>query len=143
VILLDTNLLVYAHRRAVAEHVAARAAIERALGSPGGAGLALASVAELVAVVTHPKAQGGPSSIEQATRYLELLERTGGLRVLLPRPGAFRRLLQLARALAVSGPRIFDLQIALTGLDHGATELWTHDRHFVPVPGIELHDPLG
>lgn len=52
------------------------------------------------------------------------------------------RLLQLAVDLDVAGPRIFDLQIALTAFEHGAAELWTHDRNFVKIPGLRLVQPL-
>jgi hypothetical protein len=55
-----------------------------------------------------------------------------------PGTGFDERLLQLAVDLDVSGPRIFDLQIALTAFEHGAAELWTHDRNFVKIPGLRL-----
>jgi predicted nucleic acid-binding protein len=48
----------------------------------------------------------------------------------------------MATDLEVRGPRIFDLQIALTAFDNGATEIWTHDRGFVAFPGLAVHDPL-
>jgi hypothetical protein len=37
---------------------------------------------------------------------------------------------------------VFDVQIALTAFEGGATDLWTHDTRFVKVPGLRLHDPL-
>jgi hypothetical protein len=37
---------------------------------------------------------------------------------------------------------IFELQIALIALDHGATDIWRHDQNFVSVPGLPVHDPL-
>jgi predicted nucleic acid-binding protein len=53
------------------------------------------------------------------------------------------RLARAASDLEVRGSRVFDLQIALTALQNGATELWTHDRDFVSVPGLTVHDPLA
>jgi predicted nucleic acid-binding protein len=44
--------------------------------------------------------------------------------------------------LEVKGPHIVDLQIALIALEHGATEVWTHDQNFVSLPGLPVHDPL-
>jgi len=29
------------------------------------------------------------------------------------------------------------------GLDHGAREIWTHDRAFLSLPGLRVRDPLG
>jgi hypothetical protein len=63
--------------------------------------------------------------------------------VLGPGPAFADRLLQTAIDLGVSGARVFDLQIALCALDGGATELWTHDRRFVKLPGLIINDPLG
>ncbi len=48
----------------------------------------------------------------------------------------------MAADLGVTGVRVFDLQIGLCALDSGATELWTHDRGFVKIPGLAVHDPL-
>ena len=141
-IVLDTNLLVYAHRSMVPEHARAQSAIESACNHQEGAGIATSSVAEFFSVVTHAKATGRPSAVEEATEFIALLESTGGIRICLPHAGFHRRLFLLARDLGVTGPRIFDLQIALTGLDNGATQIWTRDSSFVKVPGLDLVDPL-
>jgi predicted nucleic acid-binding protein len=63
--------------------------------------------------------------------------------VLLPAAHFAERLLSWAVRLNVSGRRIYDLQIALTALDNGAEEIWTHDRQFVTVPGLLVRDPLS
>jgi predicted nucleic acid-binding protein len=51
-------------------------------------------------------------------------------------------LAQLAADLGVAGPRVFDLQIALTAFERGATSVWTADARFIKLPGLQLHDPL-
>lgn len=122
-IAIDTNLLVYAHRRGVGEHRAARAAIERAATDSRGWGIALQSVGEFWSVVTHPTAAGGASSPDQATAFLRNLRADAGMVVWSPGIGFDDRLLQLAGDLGVSGPRILDLQVALTVFEHGASEL--------------------
>lgn len=141
-IAVDTNLLVYAHRRGLTEHRRAQRAIERASIDPRGWGISLQSVAEFWSVVTHPAAAGRPSSPGQATSFLRSLREQGGMLVWTPGVDLGDRLLQLAADLQVSGPRIFDLQIALTAFEHGAAELWTHDRSFVKIPGLRLVHPL-
>jgi toxin-antitoxin system PIN domain toxin len=140
-IALDTNLLIYAHRAATAEHRAARRAIEAALNAPGGCGIALPSVAEFFSIVTHPTASGRPSSPKTAADFLAAL-RESGVEDLEPGAAFAARLAQLATDLAVKGARIFDVQIGLCALDGGATELWTHDSGFVKIPGLKLRDPL-
>lgn len=64
------------------------------------------------------------------------------MQVWSPGAGFDDRLLQLAVDLEIAGPRIFDLQIALTAFTHGVVELWTHDRAFVKIPGLRLVHPL-
>ncbi len=140
-IALDTNLLVYAHRAGLPEHRAARRAIERAGRDARGWGIAVASVAEFWSVVTHPESRGGASSAARASGFLGALS-AAGARVWLPGAGFADRLLGLAGRLGVQGPRVFDLQIALTAFDNGAAELWTHDARFVALPGLRIHDPL-
>jgi hypothetical protein len=53
---------------------------------------------------------------------------------------------RLARAVCemrLGGPRVFDLQIALTASEGGASEIWTHDRNFVSVRGLTTVDPIA
>jgi hypothetical protein len=140
-IALDTNLLVYAHRARVPEHRAARRAIEQAAATAGW-GIAAPSLPEFWAVVTHPGAAGRPSSPRQAAGFIRALA-AAGAEIWLPGPGFGERLIRLAEDLGVTGPRVFDLQIALVAFEGGATELWTHDRAFVTIPGLVVRDPLA
>jgi len=142
-IAIDTNLLVYAHRRGLAEHRAAQRAIQKACDDGRGWGISVQSVAEFWSVVTHPASVGGPSSPDSARSFLTTLRDTAGMQVWSPGAGFEDRLLQLATDLAVTGSRIFDLQIALTAFTEGAAELWTHDLAFVKVPGLLLRYPLA
>ncbi|HEY3170255.1 MAG TPA: PIN domain-containing protein [Thermoanaerobaculia bacterium] len=142
-IALDTNLLVYGFLPGVREHAGARRAIERASDDPRGWGVALSSIAEFWMAVTHPAAVGGPSPASAARAFLDALLIEGPGTLWMPREPFWTRLVQLAVDLNVTGPRIFDLQIALTAFDNGATEIWTHDRDFVGFPGVRVHDPLS
>lgn len=142
VIAVDTNLLVYAHRRLIPEHGRARRAIEAACAHPQGWGISLASVSEFWAVVTHAAARRRPSRPGEASGFLRALVEDGGMHIWTPGVGFAERLTQLAVDLKVSGVRIFDLQIALTAFEQGAHELWTHDAEFVRVPGLRVRDPL-
>jgi hypothetical protein len=141
-IAIDTNLLIYAHRAALPEHRAARRAIERASRDSRGWGITLPSIAEFWSVVTHPASSGGPSTSRQARGFLHELIVEAGASLWMPREGFWQRLLELAGELRVAGPRVFDLQIALTAMENGAAEVWTHDSRFVAFPGLRIHDPL-
>ena len=76
-IAIDTNLLVYAHRQRVPEHRRAQAAIEGAATNPRGWGFAAGVLPEFWAVVTHPSAEGRPSTPAQAAAFIRALTSAG------------------------------------------------------------------
>jgi hypothetical protein len=141
-IAVDSNLLIYAHRAAMPEHRLARATLDRLAASGAEWGFAQPSVAEFWSIVTHRTAAVPPSSPALARAFLRSLLADGRAQLLLPGPGFGERLIAAAERFEVSGPHIFDLQIALIALEHGATEIWSHDRNFVSLPGLPVHDPL-
>ena len=141
-IAIDTNLLIYAHRASLPEHLPARRAIEQASRDSRGWGIALPSVSEFWSVVTHPESRGGASTARQATGFLRALIMEAGAMLWTPGESFWQRLVELAGQLEIRGPRIFDLQIGLTAFDNGAVEIWTHDTRFAAFPGLRVHDPL-
>ncbi len=139
-IAIDTNLLVYAHRSTTSEHKTARKAIEKA-AALGEWGFSMPCISEFFSVVTHPACPPRPSTQREAVDYIDALVE-GGAEIWMPGPGFGMRLLKTAKALHVSGHRIFDLQIAMMAFESGATEIWSHDRNFQTVPGLSVVDPL-
>lgn len=140
-IAIDTNLLIYAHRSSTREHRAAQNAIEKACGQ-SRCGIALASITEFLSVVTHPKISEKPSTGLEAQRFIKQLRESADLEIWQPGQDFSDRLMQMAGDLHVVGGRIFDLQIALTVFEHGATEIWSHDKNFVKIPGLLVVDPI-
>lgn len=141
VIAIDTNLLVYARRGATPEHSAAIAALEQARRHPAGWGIPIPVIAEFWSVVTGPGAVPHPASPASAAAFLNDLWRAGAL-AWAPALEFERRLAAEAAARNVRGARMFDLQIGLIALEHGASELWTHDAGFLKISGLRIRDPL-
>jgi len=141
-IAIDTNLLVYAHRKGTKEHRSSIRAIEQAVESGKGWGISFPVIGEFWSVVTHPACPPKPSPTGKAEAFLASLLSSANGEIWMPGPGFPERLLATASALGLSGPRIFDLQIAMIAFEGGATELWSHDTAFVSVPGLPVHDPL-
>ena len=141
-IAIDTNLLVFAHRRQVPEHRAARNAIEKASTESDGWGFALTNLLEFWSIVTHPAAPPRPSTPEEASAFVRALVRDADAQIWQPREGFGQRVMQLGSKLGVCGNRIFDLTIALTAFEAGAGEIWTHDRGFLSLPGLRTVFPL-
>jgi predicted nucleic acid-binding protein len=143
VIALDTNILVYAHRKGCPEHLAAQHAIEEASSRLEGWGIPSPCLLEFWSVVTHPASTGGGSSPTQARGFIRALVETAGA-VIFPPPATLGpRCLQIGEQLDIRGPRIFDLQVGLAAIEGGATEIWTHDSGFVSLPGLTVRDPLS
>src|SRR5262245_21724808 len=137
-IVLDTNLLIYAHREGSPQHVQARDAILAALNDRRGWGICFPSVAEFWSVVTHPKIPVGPSSPAAVTHFFHYLIAEGRGHIWTPGSGFGERLMRWAASLKVRGRQIFDLQIAVIAYEHGAREIWTHDAHFVSLPAVKV-----
>jgi len=78
-------------------------------------------LATIRSIVTHPASAGRPSTPSEAAGFINALTTTGGGHLWQPGPGFAGRLLQAAEARAIHGPRIFDLQIALTAVEAGAS----------------------
>jgi predicted nucleic acid-binding protein len=119
----------------------AQRAIEKPCGNPKGWAIPAFCAAEFWAVVTDPSGSPRPSQAGEARAFLAELG-AAGAKVLYPHDGFMERLAQLASNLKIQGLRIFDLQIALVSFEGGASEIWTHDRHFASLPGLPARDPL-
>jgi toxin-antitoxin system PIN domain toxin len=137
-IALDTNLLVYAHRAGAPQHDQAKQWIMKAVAHPAGWGIASPCLAEFWAVVTHPSCPGGPTSPDQAISFLNSVLQDGGGQVWEALSGMGLRLMSQAAKYTLSGPRIFDLQIAMIARDHGANQIWTYDRQFIAIDGVSV-----
>lgn len=141
-IAIDTNLLIYAHRAGIPEHRSARKALEKACANHAGWGFSVSCLTEFWSIVTHPACAGRPSTPKEARRFIHTLIEDGGALVWVPGVGFEQRLMGKAAELKVSGIRIFDLQIGLIAFENGAHTIWTHDKDFLKLPGLNIEDPL-
>lgn len=142
-IAVDTNLLVYAHRRDAEFHEEAASAV-RALAE-GGAAWAIPwpCVHEFLAIATHPRIYDPPSSREEALDQVHAWLGSPSVRTLGEGPGYFRHLADAVSAARASGGAIHDARIAALCGYHGVRELWTADRDFSRYPGLQVVNPLN
>jgi len=142
VIAVDTNVLVYAHRRDSPHH---RAAIT-ALRSLAGAGRAWAipwpCLHEFLAIVTHPRIYDPPSSTEDALAAVSDMVGMPDVETLSESEGHLDRLAGLLTRAGVVGPKVHDARIAAICLTHGVTELWSADRDFSYFPELATRNPM-
>lgn len=140
---VDTNLLVYAHRREARHHDRARDLLrELAEGSRRWA-IPWPCVYEFFSAVTSPRIwKDAASSPDQAWRQLEAWAASPSVS-LLGETEEFLTVLQaFVRRPRVCGPIVHDARVAAICVAHGAETLWTADRDFALFPELATRNPL-
>lgn len=141
-IAVDTNILVYAHRRDSPFHDAARARLTELAEGRAAWALPWPCLHEFIGIVTHPRIYKVPTPPARAIGQVEAWLQSP-IVALLAESGehwpALKRLLQASRAV---GPQVHDARIAALCLDHGVRELWTADRDFGRFAPLRAVNPL-
>jgi uncharacterized protein len=142
VIAVDTNILVYAHRRDSAWHEPAVA--KMAVLCEGGNRWALPwpCVHEFLAIVTHPEIYSPPSTIAQALDQVEVWLAAPGILLLTEGEGHWLALRGVVEGGRTRGPQMHDARVAALCHQHGIDQLWTADRDFARFRGVKTHNPL-
>lgn len=141
-IAVDTNILVYAHRKDSSHHREAFAALRGLADSNRSWAIPWPCIHEFLAIVTHPRIYLPPTGVSTATDAVaDLLSAPGVLPLAETRDHA-SLLTGLLIEGAVAGPKVHDARIAAICLGHGITELWTADRDFSYFPKVRTINPL-
>jgi len=138
VIAVDTNVLVYAHRREFSQHERARGLLAELADGDALWAIPVFCLGEFLRVVTHPSILKPPTRSADAVQAIEALLHSASLRVLVPGERYPRLLLDLVTTSRVSGNLVFDAQIAASCLEHGVRTLVSNDRDFSRFPEIQL-----
>lgn len=141
-IAVDTNVLVYAHRRDSEWHGPAGDRVRSLAEGPAPWAIPWPCIHEFLAIVTHPRIYRPPSeapaAVDQVSAWLE----SPSLTLLAEGPGYGERLMGLLAASKVTGPRIHDARVAALCLYHGVRELWSADRDFTRFTELTVTNPL-
>jgi toxin-antitoxin system PIN domain toxin len=141
-IAVDTNLLVYAHRRDSPWSEAARHALRPLVEGSAAWAIPWPCVHELLAVSTHANIYRPPTELPVALAQISALLTSPSV-LLLSEPAGYWRV--LGRLLAdgrITGARVHDARIAALCLSHGVAELWSADRDFTRFPELRTRNPL-
>ena len=141
-IALDTNILVYAHRQDSDFHIPAAQAVQILATGKGSWAIPWPCLHEFLAIVTHPRIYGPPSTIAQAVDQIDAWLESPTLHVIgetIDYWPTFR--LQLVDG-KVAGPLVHDARVAAICIAHGVAQLWSADRDFGRFGGPEIHNPL-
>lgn len=143
-IAVDTNLLVYAHRREARPHRAA-AAIMRGLAEGDDVwAIPWPCCYEFLSVVTNPRIwKESASSPEQAWHQLSAWTGSPSMRLIGETEDFTEILERFVRRPRVIGGVVHDARIAAICVAHGAEVLLTRDRDFSLFPELKTRDPIG
>jgi uncharacterized protein len=141
-IALDTNLLVYAHRRDSPWHERAAECIRELAEGNAPWALPWPCVHEFLAIVTHERIFSPPSSLPRASEQVTAWLESPVLVMLAEAEGYWDVLHRLVDRSKVTGPRIHDARIAALCVHHGVRELWSADRDFSRFAVLRTRNPL-
>ncbi len=142
-IAVDSNLLIYAHRRDSEFNDRAYDCIASLAEGRARWAIPWPCVHEYYAIVTHPRIYDPPSTVDEAIDQLDAWLDSPSV-VLLAEPDSYwPELKRMLRAGRVAGPLVHDARIAALFRAHGAHELWTADRDFSRFPDLRTHNPLA
>jgi toxin-antitoxin system PIN domain toxin len=142
-IAVDTNILVYAHRRDAEWHAAAAEKVRTLAESRAQWAIPWPCLHEFLSIVTHPRIFAPPSTAAEAMEQVDAWLESLSLAVLAESPEHWTTLKGLLRAGRVAGPLVHDARIAALCLQHGVRQLWTVDRDFSRFPGLAVTNPLA
>ncbi len=141
-IAVDTNILVYAHRRDSPFHASAAAAMRELAESPAPWGLPWPAIHEFYSVATHSRIYDPPSSPAEAISQIAAWLESPSVTPLSEGETYWPVLTQLLTTAKVTGPLVHDARIAALCLSQGVRELWTADRDFSRFPRLKVTNPL-
>lgn len=141
-IAVDTNLLVYAHRRDSAFHKPARTCIAGLASSRAAWAIAWPCLHEFYGVSTNPRVYTPASTPDEAIDQIDAWMESPSLSLLHETPAHWDELRGLLQATGAVGARVHDARIAALCLQHGVRELLSADRDFKRFPGLHVRNPL-
>jgi toxin-antitoxin system PIN domain toxin len=135
-IAVDTNVLVYAHRRELAKHEAARRRLTQLAEGVAAWALPVFCIGEFLRLITHPKLFDPPFTAREACAALERVLGSPSLTVLYPGSDYPALLADAICDADAVGNLVFDAQIVAVCREAGVRELLTEDRDFDRFPGM-------
>lgn len=142
-IAVDTNILVYAHRRDSPWHTPAAACMRELAEGAASWALPSACLHEFLAIVTHERIFSPPTALPKALEQLAAWLESPTLVVLSETAGYWEVLARVVERAKITGPRMHDARVAALCIHHGVRELLTADRDFSRFGEIKSRNPLA
>jgi hypothetical protein len=140
-ILVDANVLLYAHDTRSPHHEPARAWLEAALCSGRAVRFALVSLLAFVRITSDRRVFERPLEPAEACTLVHSWLALPTVRVLEPGPRHWQVLAEMAAEGQATGPMVMDAHLAALAMEHGAT-VATTDRDFTRFEGLTIINPV-
>ena len=140
-ILIDVNVLVYAHREDCERHAEYRGWLERVWASPASFGMADIVLSGCLRVLTHQRIFRPPTPLPRATAYIEQIRNQDNCVIVVPGERHWGIFLDLCARVKARGNLIPDAYLAALAIESGS-EWITTDRDFARFPGLRWRHPL-
>lgn len=136
------NVLVYAHREELPDHIAYRDWLLGAVNGEAAYGMSELVLAGFVRVVTNPRVFDVPTPLDTALAATEVLRSQPNCVLVGPGTAHWDIFTRLCRAAGAKGNLIADAYLAALAIEAGA-EWTTSDRDFSRFPGLRWRHPLA
>jgi uncharacterized protein len=142
-IAVDTNILVYAHRRDAEFHVVAADHVKALAEGRSAWAIPWPCLHEFFAISTHPKIYDPPSTRSQTIAQIDAWLSSPTLSVLSEHGSYWDQLKSVLATGKVIGSMVHDARIAALCSAHGVRELWSTDRDFGRFGSVlSIRNPL-
>ena len=141
-ILVDTNLLVYATDADSPHHPRARAWLEELLSSAAPVGFAWLVILGFMRVTTRPGVLRRPYTPEQALDFVDEWLALPSVSLVAPGDHHWPLLRNLLKTTGTAGNLVPDAHLAALAIEHGCA-IYSTDYDFKRFPGVEHVNPLA
>ena len=138
--LIDVNVLVYAHRQDAPNHAAFRRWLEAVMQSDEAYGISDLVLAGFLRVVTHPRVFKTPTPTNQALAFASQLRDRPNCVTVAPGPRHWDIFSRLCQAGGVRGNLVPDAFFAAMAIESGC-EWITTDRDYSRFQGLRWRTP--
>lgn len=140
-IVVDVNLLLYAHLDVFPQHERARAWWESRLNSDAEIALTAVSVFGFLRIATNARVFQPPMSVDQAGDLVRSWLERPNVRMLNPGPMHVEIVLRLLSQIGTAANLTTDAQLAAFAIEYQG-ELCSNDSDFGRFPGLRWQNPL-
>ena len=141
-LLIDVNVLIYAHREdSTVDHPRYAEWLKGLATGPEPFALSVLALSGLVRITTNPRVFKRPSTLDEVFSFVEQLAQRPTARMVTPGPEHLAIFERLCRESGAAGKLVADAQHAAVAIENGCTMVTT-DSDYDRFPGLRWQHPL-